>query len=92
MQLVTMIATPICVLLFIHPQVTILYILLLLMVSVSLMLIAAYLLYQCQQARRRRVCGNAKCLGLTFVHLIAMVSILGLITGLVILYEMMLLV
>ena len=43
MQLVTMIATPICVLLFIHPQVTVLCIILLLMVSVSLMLIAAYL-------------------------------------------------
>ena len=43
-QLLTTIATPICVLLFVHPQVTVLYTIFLLMVAVSLALIVAYLL------------------------------------------------
>ena len=91
-QLVSKIAIPICVLLFVHPQETVLYIIFLLMVPVSLMLIVAYLMYQCQQPRRRRVCCNAKRFGLQFVQLIAMVAILGLIMGLIVLYEGMLLV
>ena len=91
-QLITMIATPICVLLFLHPQMTTLCAILLLMVPVSLTLIVAYLLYQCHQQRRRRVCCNTKRCGLQFVQLIAMVAILGLIMGLIVLYEVMLLV
>ena len=59
-QLLTMIAIPICVLLFLHPQVTILCVIVLFMVPASLTLIVAYLLYQCQQPRMRKVCWNAK--------------------------------
>ena len=67
-QLLTMIAIPICVLLFLHPQVTILCVIVLFMVPASLTLIVAYLLYQCQQPRRRKVCWNAKKCGLIFVQ------------------------
>ena len=93
-QLLTKIATPICVFLFVHPQLTILYIIFLLMVPVSLTLIVAYLglLYQCRQPRRRRVFCNAKHFGVMFVQLIVMIATLGLITVLVALYELMLLV
>ena len=92
MQLVTKIAIPICVLLFVHPQETILYIIFLSMVPVSLTLIVAYVMYHCQQQRRRRICCSAKCFGLQFVQLIVIVAILVLIMGLIVLYEGMLLV
>ena len=91
-QLITMIATPISVLLFLNPQVTVLSIVFLLMVLVSLTLIVAYLLYHCQQPRRRRVCGNAKYFGQKFIQLVVMIAILGLITTLLALYEVILLV
>ena len=91
-QLITMIATPICVLLFIHPQVTVLFTIFLLMMPVSLTLIVAYLLYHCQQQRRRRVFCNAKCCGVMFVQLFVMIAIMGLIIALLALYEVMLLV
>ena len=90
-QLITMIATPICVLLFVHPQGTVLFIVFLLMVPVSLALIVAYLLYHCWQQRRRRVFCNVKCCGLKFVQLLVMVAIPGLIIALLALYEVMLL-
>ena len=91
-QLITMIATPISVLLFLNPQVTVLSIVFVLMVLVSLTLIVAYLLYHCQQPRRRRVCGSAKYFGQKFIQLVVMIAILGLITALLALYEVILLV
>ena len=91
-QLITMIATPICVFLFVHPQVTVLSTIFLLMMPVSLALIIAYLLYHCQQQRRRRVFCNVKCCGAKFVQLFVMIAILGLIIVLLALYEMMVLV
>ena len=91
-QLITMIATPISVLLFLNPQVTVLSIVFLLMVLVSLTLIVAYLLYHCQQPRRRRVCGSAKYFGQKFIQLVVMIAVLGLITALLALYEVILLV
>ena len=90
-QLITMIATPIFVLLFIHPQVTVLLTIFLLLVPVSLTLIVAYLLYHCQQQRRRVFC-NIKCCGVMFVQLFVMIAIPGLIIALLALYEVMLLV
>ena len=91
-QLITMIATPICVLLFIHPQVAVLSTIILLMGPVSLALIIAYLLYHCQQKIRRRVFCNVKCCGVKFVQLFVMIAIVGLIIALLVLYEVMLLV
>ena len=91
-QLITMIATPICVLLFVHPQVTVLSTIFLLMVPVSLALIVAYLLYHCRQQRRRRVFCNVKCCGAKFVQLFVMIATLGLIIALLALYEVMVLV
>ena len=87
-----MIATPICVLLFIHPQVTVLSTIFLLTVPASLALILAYLLYHCWQQRRRRVFCNVKCRGLKFVQLFVMIAIPGLIIALLVLYEVILLV
>ena len=91
-QLITMIATPICVLLFIHPQVAVLSTIILLMGPVSLALIIAYLLYHCQQKIRRRVFCNVKCCGVKFVQLFVMIAIVGLIIALLVLYEVILLV
>ena len=89
-QLITMIAIPIFVLLFINPQVTVLYCILLLTILVGLTLIVAYILYQCQQ-QRRKFC-NVKCCGQKFVQLIVMIAIPGLILALIALYEVMVLV
>ena len=91
-QLITMIATPIFVLLFIHPQGTVLFTIIVLMVPVSLTLIVAYLLYHCQQQRRRRVFCNVKCCGVMLVQLFVMIAVVGLIIALLALYEVMLLV
>ena len=91
-QLVSMIVLPICVLLLIHPQVTILWLIFMVMLPVSLTLIVAYLLYHCQQSKRRRVCCNARCCGLMIVHLVVMIAIFGLIMMLLVLYELLLLV
>ena len=91
-QLITMIATPIFVLLFIHPQGTVLFTIIVLMVPFGLTLIVAYLLYHCQQQRRRRVFCNVKRCGVMFVQLFVMIAIVGLIIALLALYEVMLLV
>ena len=91
-QLITMVVIPIFVLLFLNPQVTVLSIIFVLMVPVSMALIVAYLLYHCQQPRRRRVCGSAKHFGQKTIQLVVMIAILGLITALLALYEVILLV
>ena len=78
----------ILMLLFI-PQVTVLYALFLFMIPVSLMLIVAYLLFQCQK-QRRRFCRNAECCGQTFLQIVVIIAIPGLIIALLGLYEVML--
>ena len=50
-QLLTKIATPICMLLFVHPQVTALYIIFLSMVPASLALIVAYIRISSQEGK-----------------------------------------
>ena len=89
-QLLTMIATPICVLLFIHPQVTVLFVLLLFVIPVSLTLILAYLLFQCQ--KQKRSSSNAECCGQMFVQIVVLIAFPGLVIALLGLYEVMLLV
>ena len=56
LQLLTMITIPIFGLLFIQPQMTIFFILLLVIILSGLTFMAAYLLYLCQQSRRRQWC------------------------------------
>ena len=89
-QLITMITTPITVLLFIHPQVTVLFVLLLFVIPVSLTLILAYLLFQCQ--KQKRSCSNAECCGQMFVQIVVLIAFPGLVIALLGLYEVMLLV
>ena len=62
-QLLTMIAVPLGVLLPIHPQVTIICIITVLLTPVGFTLIVAYVLYQCQQPRRRNFQSSVKCCG-----------------------------
>ena len=89
-QIIAMVTFPICVLLLINPQVTMLYVIFLSMVPASLTLIVAYLMYQCQQPRRGRICWNVKQCGKKIVQLVAIVAVLGLIMTLLVLYEVML--
>ena len=88
-QLTTMTAIPLTVLLLTHPQVTILYLIYFLMSFVSLTIIVAYVLYWCQQPRRR---GGCRYCGRSLVQFVVIVAILGLMISLLALYELMLLV
>ena len=89
LQIFTMIVLPLLILLLIHPQVTVLYIIILLTLLVSLILIAAYLLYSCWQPSRR-ACMNGQHCGTTFVHFVVLILVLGLIMTLITLYELLL--
>ena len=91
-QLATMTAIPLTVLLLTHPQVTTFYLIYLIMASVASTIIVAYVLYWCQQSRMRRGCCNVRYCGRIFVQLVVIVAILGLIITLLALYELMLLV
>ena len=85
LQIFTMSAIPLCILLLTHPQVTVLCLALLIMVLVGLTAIVAYLMYQCQSPRRnKRHCGSI------FVHFTVIISTMGLIFSLLWLYEQML--
>ena len=90
LQIFTMITIPICVLLLIHPQVTIMWVMSVLMVFLTLSLAAAYLLFNCQQSRRRRVYCNARQCGQKVLKLFVMIATLGLIITLLTLYELLL--
>ena len=68
------------------------YLIYLIMTSVALTIIVAYVLYWCQQSRRRRGCCNVRYCGRIFVQFVVIVAILGLIITLLALYELMLLV
>ena len=85
LQILTMMVLPLCVLLLIHPQVTVLYIMLLLLLPASLTFVAAYLLYVCLQPK---ICCNARQCGTTFVHLVVIIAVLGLTMTLLSLYEL----
>ena len=89
LQIFTMIVLPLLILLLIHPQVTVLYIIILLTLLVSLILIAAYLLYSCWQPSRR-ACMNGQHCGTTFVRFVVLILVLGLIMTLTTLYELLL--
>ena len=89
LQIFTMCAIPLCVLLVTHPQVTFLLLALLIMVLVGLTLIVGYLMYQCQSPRRRVCCSVRHC-GRIIVHITVIISAVGLIIMLLMLYEMML--
>ena len=89
LQLFTKVVIPVCVLLLIHPQVTVLYIAFLLMVPACIIFIAAYLLYHCQQPRREICCKKTNC-RLKSVQLLLMIVILGLIMTLLMSYELLL--
>ena len=92
-QLFAKIAIPICVLLLIHPQVTIFWFLVLVMVLLSSSLTITYLLYQCQQlSKTRNCCCNARHCGRKFVHFVVLIVTLGLILTLLALYELLLIV
>ena len=85
LQIFTMCAIPLCVLLLTHPQVTFLCLALLIMVLVGLTLIVGYLMYQCQSPRRNiRHCGSI------LVHFTVIISTVGLIISLLCVYEEML--
>ena len=89
LQIFTMIVLPLLILLLIHPQVTVLYIIILLTLLVSLILIAAYLLYWCWQPSRRACMNELHC-GTTFVRFVVLILVLGLIMTLITLYELLL--
>ena len=86
-QIITTTVLPLLVLLLIHPQVTLLYIMLLLMIPASLTFIAAYLLHLCLQSNRK-LCCNARQCGTTFVHIVVIIAVSGLTMMLLTLYEL----
>ena len=91
LQLFAMTVIPLCVLLLIHPQVTILYIITLLLLPVGFTLTVAYLLHRCQKPRRRFQ-SKAKCCGSMCLYFVVTTATVGLILSLFVLYELMLLV
>ena len=88
-QLLAMVVTPICVLLLVHPQETILLSLLIVITPVVLTLIAAYLMYQCQHSDV--CCNSSNCLT-TLVYFVLISAIMGLIIAIFALYETVLIV
>ena len=78
--------------LLIHPQMTFLYIILLLMIPASLTFIAAYLLHLClrpsKKQSNRKLCCSAKQCGTTFLHLVVIIVVSGLTMMLLTLYEL----
>ena len=87
-QLLSMIAIPICVLLLIRPQVVIIVSSFFVVGPVILTLIVAYV---CREIRRRVCCSPRRCMK-TFVHFVLITAIVGLIIALLIIYEAILLV
>ena len=89
LQLLAMVVTPICVLLLVHPQETILLSLLIVITPVVLTLIVAYILYQC---RYSDVCCNSSNCLTTLVYFVLISAIMGLIIAIFALYETVLIV
>ena len=63
-----------------------------LLAPVGFTVIVAYMLYQCQQPRRRSFQSSVRCCGSMCVHFVAITATIGLILTLIVLYEVMLLV
>ena len=82
-----MIVLPLLVLLLIHPQATVMYIIFVLMFPVSLIFLAAYLLHQCLQSGRRWCCSAS---ATRFVHFVVIFAVWGMIISLLALYELLL--
>ena len=92
-QLFTMTVIPLFVLLLTHPQVTIMYIISLLMIPAGFTTIAAYLLCQCQKrSSGRNIQSSVRCCGSMCLHFVMITATIGLLLTLLILYEVMLLV
>ena len=89
LQLLAMVVTPICVLLLVHPQETILLSSLIVIIPAVLTLIVAYLMYQC---RHSEVCCNSSNCLTTLVYFVLISAILGLILAIFALYETVLIV
>ena len=93
LQLLTMIVIPLCVLLLIHPQMTIFVVIItLLLLLLCFTLVVAYTLYQCQKPRSRNFLSNARCCGSMCLHSVVITATIGLTVTLLALYELMLLV
>ena len=90
LQLFSMTVIPLCVLLLIHPQVTIAFVICLLLLPLGFTLIDAYILYQCQKPGRRNFQSNARCCGSMSLHSVVITATIGLILTLLVLYELML--
>ena len=90
LQIFTMCAIPLCILLLTHPQVTFLCLSAMVMTLVGLTAVVGYLMYQCQSPRRRRVCCSVRHCGSIFVHFTVIISTVGLIFSLLWVYELML--
>ena len=75
LQIFTMCAIPLCVLLLTHPQVTFLCWAMFAMMPVGLTLVVAYLMYQCQKSRRRKCyCNIRHCGYIMVVHFTMIIS------------------
>ena len=85
-------AIPLCVLLLIYSQVTIAYVITLLLLPLGFTLAVACLLYQCQNPGRRTLQNNARCCGNMCSQSVMITATIGLILTLLVLYELMLLV
>jgi len=92
LQLFAMTVIPLCVLLLIHPQMTIVVIVTLLLLLFGFILVVAYILYQCQKPRSRNLRSSAKCFGSVCLHSAVITATIGLTVTLLVLYELMLLV
>ena len=93
LQLFSMLAIPLCVLLLIRPQITFVSTVSLLMVPVGFTLVAACFPYQCRKRlRRRNFQSNARCCGSICLYFVVITATVGLILTLLVLYELMLLV
>ena len=90
LQLFSMTVIPLWVLLLIHPQVSIVYVICLLLPALGFTLIVAYILYQCQKPGRRNFQSNARCCGSMSLHSVVITATIGLILTLLVLYELML--
>jgi len=90
LQLFSMTVIPLCVLLLIHPQVTIAFVICLLLLPLGFTLIVAYILYRCQKPGRRNFESNARCCGNMCLHSVVITATIGLILILLVRYELML--
>jgi len=91
LQLTTMSVVPLCMLLSIHLQVTIIYVMFLLLISFGFTLFFACMLYQCHNVRKRNIQSYIKCCGSMCLYSVAITVTFGLILTLLVLYELMLL-